>query len=207
MANRSKLPTALKNPFLTGCDIETCGMHGTSQPVRPRGNWDAKIMWIGEAAGLHEEEENCTFVGQAGQETEKTLMSIGLSMDENFLFPNVCLCRPHPPIGATKQNRTPTMAEIKSCRPHLERIIELHKPKLLVLVGGSATKSILPGAPTIGKVVGTFTGSDHNLPTDADTYSIWHPAYVLRNMNEKPEWVRQLIKLRDYIIGRGLIKK
>lgn len=203
---RARLPIALKDPFQTGCNYSHCGMHNATNPVRPRGSWNAKAAWLGEAPGLQEEKHNCTFIGPAGELAEEVLDGIGLPFDKNFLVPNVCLCRPHPPAGSTKQNRTPTVAEMKACRPHLEKIIRLHKPQLIVMVGGQATKSIMEGSPAISKVVGKFFGpEEHDLPTDADLYAIWHPAYILRNMSEKQEWTRQLVRLRDYMLGRNMV--
>ncbi len=204
---RAKLPIALKNPFQTGCSYTHCGMHGTSNPVRPRGNWDADVAWVGEAAGLEEEKRNCTFIGPAGKLTAEVLKEVGIPLDENFFVPNVCLCRPHPPIGSNKQNRTPTSSEIEACKPHLKKIMRLHKPKLIVLVGGQAAKSIIKNSLPIGKMVGRFFSTeDHDLPVNADLYAIWHPAYILRNMGEKQAWTNQLIRLRDYMLGRGLTK-
>ncbi len=203
---RARLPNTLKDPFLTGCTISSCGMFGTSHPIRPRGNWEANALWCGEAAGLQEEKENCTFIGPAGNLAAEVLETIGLPLDKNFLVPNACLCRPHPPVGSTKQNRTPSIAEIKACRPYLEKIVKLHKPKIIVMVGSQAAKSIMEDAPPIGKIVGKFFGSEqHDFEVDADLYAIWHPAYILRNMGEKSAWRKSLIRLRDYMIGRGLV--
>lgn len=204
---RAKLPNALKDPFLTGCKFDYCGMNKTSSPVRPRGNWDADALWLGEAAGLEEEKYNCTFIGPAGRLTEEVLESIYLPLDKNFLVPNICLCRPHPPAGSNKQNRTPTVSEVRSCRPHLEKIVRLHNPKVIVLVGGQAAKAVMESPPAISKIVGKFFGpEEHDFPVEADLYPIWHPAYILRNMGEKAEWTRQLVRLRDYLIGRQLVK-
>lgn len=203
---RARLPAILKDPFQLGCTFKHCGINGTSSPVRPRGSWDAQAIWLGEAAGQEEEKQNCTFIGPAGKLAEEVLNNIGLPLDKNFLVPNVCLCRPHPPIGSNKQNRTPTIAEMKACRPHLEKIIRLHKPKLIVMVGGQAAKSAMEKAPAISKMVGKFFGSEeHDFSVDADLYAIWHPAYILRNMSEKPAWIKQLVRLRDYMIGRDMV--
>lgn len=205
---RALLPAILKDPFLNGCKFTDCGMYGTSHPVRPRGNWKAEAIWLGEAAGLEEEKNNCTFIGPAGNLAEEVLTEIGLPLDENFLLPNICFCRPHPPKESRKQNRTPTVAEIKCCSSHLERIVRLHKPKLIVLVGGQAAKAVMEGSPAISRIVGKFFGSEeHDFPIDADLYAIWHPAYILRNMGEKSQWKRHLVRLRDYMIGRGIAKK
>jgi len=205
---RARLPNTLKDPFLTGCKFDQCGMYKTNKPIRPRGDWDAEAMWLGESPGLQEEKYNCTFIGPAGKLTEQILNEIGLSLDKNFLVPNVTLCRPHPPAGSIKQNRTPTISEIRICHSYLEKIVRLHSPKVIVLVGGQAAKSVMENPPAIGKLVGSFFGpEEHDFPVEADLYAVWHPAYILRNMEKKSEWKRQLIRLRDYMKGRGLVKK
>jgi DNA polymerase len=203
---RARLPSILKDPFLHGCKTSQCGMFSTNKPVRPRGNWEARALWTGEAPGLQEERQNCTFVGPAGNLAAEVLESIGLPIDKNFLVVNSCQCRPYPPAGSTKQNRTPNKDEIKACRPYLERIVELHKPDIIVIVGGKAAESIMESAPPISKIVGKFFGPEqHDFPIDADLYAIWHPAYILRNMREKEEWTKHLIRLRDYMLGRKIV--
>ncbi len=207
---RASIPADLEDVFFKPpklCTNTDCNMRGTSYPVRPRGNWKAKTMWLGEAAGMVEEKENITFVGPAGQLAEKTLSRIGLDLDKHFFLPNVTLCRPHPPEGSTKQNRTPTAKEVKACRPSLERIVGLHQPRLIITIGGVATKAIMKDFPgSIGRCVGgIFSPNSHNLNCFADLAVIWHPAYILRNMEKSKEWGRQLLRVRDYMIGRGLV--
>lgn len=205
---RARLPNSLKDPFLTGCKFDHCGMHQTNRPIRPRGSWDAEAIWLGEAPGQEEQKHNCTFVGPAGKLAEQVLEEIGLPLDKNFLVPNTCLCRALPTAGSTKQNRTPTISETRACRPHLEKIVRLHEPKVIVLVGSQAAKAVMENPPAISKIVGKFFGAEqHDFPVDADLYAIWHPAYILRNMTEKQAWGQMLIRLRDYMIGRGIAKK
>ena len=205
--NRALLPASLKDPFLDGCHLSECSMKDDSSPIRPRGNWKAEALIIGEAAGQIEERDNCTFIGPAGKLLEESLSLIGLSLDRDFLSINACLCRPHPVPGSQKENRTPTAAEISICRTYAEKIINLHKPQLIIFVGGQSSKSILKNAPTISHIAGTFLDNNETyFPIESDLYAILHPAFILRNSDEKQNWMYQLVRLRDYMIGRGLIQ-
>jgi DNA polymerase len=205
-APRALLPSKLKDPFLYGCKQEQCNLYNSTYPVRPRGNWNSKVIGIGEAAGQQEIKDNCTFIGPAGNLIDNALKEISVSFDKNFLMINLCLCQPLPPLGSKKQNRTPSKQEITSCRIYLDKIIDLYNPKLIVLVGGQATSSILDGSPKIGEVAGKFFSSNkHNLSNNSDVYSIWHPAFILRNLDKEKEWKEQLVKLRDYMIGSQII--
>lgn len=204
----SSLPRELCGLFGSGCSHEECPLWGKSRPVRSRGSWRAKVLWIGEGAGKYEERENCTFIGPAGQEAADTLSEIGLPIDKNFLLTNVCLCRPRALPNSGRENRSPSKTEIKACRPNLERIVEVHKPKLMVLVGGTAAQAVLGTERKVSTLVGQFfSGSKHTLPTKSPAYVIWHPSYILRNMGLKETWEReQLYRLRDYMAGAGLIR-
>jgi DNA polymerase len=200
------LPGKLREPFLIGCKKEECDLYGSTYPVRPRGSWNSKVLGIGEAAGEQETKNNCTFVGPAGALLDDTMNEIGLSLDKNFLLTNVCLCQPLPPPNTNKQNRTPSKQEIASCRTYLEKVVKLYNPKLLLLIGGKATSSVLKNNPRIGEVIGRFLGHErHSLDVQVNVYSIWHPAYIIRNLEQKSVWKKHLIKLRDYMIGANLI--
>lgn len=201
---RATLPVEIDIPS-KGC--KDCSLSEKSFPIRPRGNYDARVILVGEAPGKVEEAENCFFIGPAGRLLAEATKGLGFSLDENFFVMNTVLCRPHPPAGVRKENRLPTATEIAECRPHLEKIVEAHNPDLVVVIGGVAAKAVMKKYPgSVGRTVNRFFGSDeHNLPTSADLFAIWHPAYILRNMTEKPGWTKQLVKLRDYMIGRGLV--
>lgn len=202
---RAKLPAALSGIY----DCRACELSKKSHPIYPRGNFAAPTMMLGEAPGKIEEQENCFFIGPAGAELDASLKTLSVSMDENFFICNAVQCRPHPPEGVRKENRAPTTEEVAACRHNLDKIVELHQPKLIVVIGGVAAKAIMKVPPrSVGAIVGKFAGPrDHTLNCDADLYSIWHPAYILRNMERKKDWMMQLVVLRDYMKGNNLIQE
>ena len=49
------------------------------------GNADADLMFVGEAPGMHEDQQGLPFVGRAGQLLTKLLEEIGMSREDVFI--------------------------------------------------------------------------------------------------------------------------
>ena len=96
------------------------------------GNADADLMFVGEAPGMHEDQQGLPFVGRAGQLLTKLLEEIGLSRDDVFIA-NVLQSRP-------PGNRDPQPDEIDACKPFLHRKIELIEPRVVCTLGNFSTK-------------------------------------------------------------------
>ncbi len=103
------------------------------------GNADADLMFVGEAPGAEEDRQGLPFVGRAGAFLTELLQGIGMKREEVFIA-NVLKCRP-------PGNRDPQGEEIDSCRPWLEKQVELIKPRIIGTLGNFATK-LLTGNPT-----------------------------------------------------------
>src|SRR3989344_5830412 len=74
-----------------------------------KGNPDAPILFIGEAPGEQEDIQGVPFVGRAGQELDKLLRSIGLTLEQVYIA-NILKYRP-------PNNRAPAMDEIRRHTP------------------------------------------------------------------------------------------
>jgi DNA polymerase len=87
-------------------------------------------------------------------------------------------------------NRTPTLPEQAVCAPFLERAIALVRPRLLLLAGGAAAKSMLKRSDGILTLRGTWfdwTSSDGALTVPA--LPTLHPAFLLRQpLGKKKAW-------------------
>ena len=92
-------------------------------------------MFIGEAPGADEDRQGLPFVGVSGQLLDRMLAYVGLDRT-GFYITNILPWRP-------PGNRQPTSGEIAACRPFIERHIELVNPDILVMVGGTAAKTLL----------------------------------------------------------------
>jgi uracil-DNA glycosylase family 4 len=135
------------------------------------GNADAEIIFVGEAPGAEEDRQGLPFVGRAGALLNELLEGIGLTREDVFIA-NVLKCRP-------PGNRDPQPLEIESCRPYLERQIELIRPTVIGTLGNFATKLITASQTGITKVRGT--PQVHTLGGQAVfVMPLLHPAAALR---------------------------
>jgi uracil-DNA glycosylase len=135
------------------------------------GNADADLMFVGEAPGAEEDRKGLPFVGRAGGFLTELLEGIGLKREDVFIA-NVLKCRP-------PGNRDPQPEEIDSCRPYLERQVELIEPRIIGTLGNFATK-LLTGNPTgITRVRGT---AQEHVMGGRPVYllPLFHPAAGLR---------------------------
>jgi len=138
---------------------------GRTLAVPGEGPEDAKIMFIGEAPGFHEDQQGRPFVGAAGQFLEELLASINLSRREVYIC-NVIKCRP-------PNNREPQPDELAACRPYIDKQIALIKPKIIVTLGRFSMELVFSGV-TISRV--------HGIPKkvgDIVYYPMFHPAAAL----------------------------
>jgi DNA polymerase len=131
-------------------------------------------MIIGEAPGKEEDESGKPFVGATGRFLNHVLEGTGLDRDD-FFITNTVKCRP-------PKNRTPKKLEIETCTSnYLFEQIELLSPKLIMLLGGVAAKTVL-GIKTIGEARGKV------LEKDGRRYIVgYHPAvrFYREDLGEK----------------------
>jgi hypothetical protein len=86
------------------------------------------------------------------------LAAIGLDRDTAYITNMI----PWRPPG----NRTPAAHEIELCRPFIERHIALAQPKVLVMLGNIASKSLLDTDKGILSVRGNWMDCKTGRPTD-----------------------------------------
>lgn len=196
---QSETPVTEAKPAVerTGETIETiraeignctrCPLHtGRTQVVHSTGNFNAELMFVGEAPGADEDAQGIPFVGRAGQLLTKIIESIGLKRDEVFIG-NINRCRP-------PGNRQPVPDEAAVCRPYLLREIAVVKPKVIVVLGAHAAHNLLQVKTPISKLRGHFQEyfGVKVMPT-------FHPAYLLRDPHKKREVWEDMKLVREHL--------
>jgi uracil-DNA glycosylase len=156
------------------------------------GNPEAEVMLVGEAPGSDEDRDGRPFVGVSGQLLDRMMAAIGLTRNE-FYLANTVYWRP-------PGNRSPTQAETAACLPFIQRQIELVKPKILVLLGGAAAKTLLNRPEGISRL----RARRHEFETEGlggpiPAVATYHPAYLLRQPAQKRESWQDLLTLREMI--------
>jgi DNA polymerase len=169
--------------------FDGCALKRTAKSLCfARGRDDARLMLIGEAPGRDEDLRGKPFVGRAGQMLDRMLAAIGLG-EEHVYITNTVYWRP-------PGNRTPTPAEVEACAPFLARQIELLAPEVIVLLGGAATKTILCITEGIMRLRGKWL-TYPCAGRDIATLATLHPAYLLRNPEDKRLAWRDLLAVKE----------
>lgn len=141
-----------------------------TQAVFGTGNPQARIMFVGEAPGYHEDLKGEPFVGSAGRLLSELLEGIGIKRTEVYIA-NVIKCRP-------PGNRNPVPEEIEHCKPYLLKQIELVKPKMLCTLGNFATQLLLQKKLGVSKLRGRSYQVDGHV-----VVPMYHPAAALHQGN------------------------
>ena len=155
------------------CRCRLCPLSETrTKVVFGAGNPRARLMFVGEAPGFDEDKQGLPFVGAAGQLLTKIIQAMKLKREDVYIA-NCLKCRP-------PQNRSPLPSEILTCRPILDRQIQIIKPEIICALGKFAAQTLLHTEDPISRMRGRFFERDgvRILPT-------FHPAYLLRNPADK----------------------
>lgn len=148
---------------------KACRLHLTAlNKVVGRGNLDAYFMIVAEAPGKEENFRGKPFVGPTGTFLRKLMGKAGFKKGDVYMT-NVLMCRP-------PNNSAPQDDEILQCARYLHQKIEVVQPKVIILVGAAALKTLLP---QIKKKLGSVRG-DHIKYLRRTYIPVWHPSYVLR---------------------------
>jgi uracil-DNA glycosylase len=169
----------------TRCPLYT----GRTQVVHSTGNFQAELMFVGEAPGADEDAKGEPFVGRAGQLLTKIIESIGLSREEVFIG-NINRCRP-------PGNRQPLPEEAAVCKPFLLREINVVKPRVIVVLGAHAAHNLLEVKTPISKLRGHF----HDY-FGVKVMPTFHPAYLLRDPHKKREVWEDMKKVREFLSAK-----
>ena len=168
-------PAAMDWEALRG-SVSACTLCGLSQSrtntVFGIGSADADWLIVGEAPGAEEDRRGEPFVGRAGKLLDEMLRAIGQRREDVFIA-NILKCRP-------PDNRDPKADESASCRPYLERQIELLRPRIILAVGRIAAQNLLGSDEPVGRL----RGRPHELG-GIPLVVTYHPAYLLRSPSQK----------------------
>ena len=155
-----------------GCEL----YKSATNMVFSDGNKSSEIMLIGEAPGHDEDIQGKPFVGRSGKLLNKMLEAIGLSRDTVYIA-NIVPWRP-------PNNRRPTEEEINICLPFIQKHIELIAPKVLMLLGSTATYALLRNKEGITKIRGKWVDMEFG-KLKVPTLPSFHPAFLLRQPAQK----------------------
>ena len=212
-----QLPTAdvlsrlRANPYNKHRQCKECRLfeHCESPFMLGAGPKKAKVMFIGEAPGFDEDQQDEPFVGKSGAFLRQTLRAVGLD-DTEIYFTNAVACRP-PNNDIKYQSKAPVF-----CRGGVWQQIQDVDPDIVVLAGNVPLKSVL-GIDKITHWSGTAIPTSKvkslhlkDFPFEDGRERIYlpllHPSYVLRTRHTEVEEVTIKKFGRDLLTLAGLAK-
>lgn len=151
------------------------------------GSLSAKVLFIGEAPGAVEDNTGRPFVGRSGQLLRELIHSNLKLNQSDFFIANIIKCRP-------PKNRVPTLMEATTCKPYLDRQIEIINPKVIVALGSTSFHHLTQKQLPISKVRGEIFEFENRvlIPT-------FHPSFLLRNPNATESVKSDLKKIASFI--------
>tara|TARA_Y100001936_G_scaffold12492_1_gene10861 strand:+ start:487 stop:1197 length:711 start_codon:yes stop_codon:yes gene_type:complete len=172
-------------------NIKNCELKGSAKKlVFSDGNFDSKIMVVGEGPGQKEDELGKPFVGDAGLLLNKMLKAININREDIYIT-NVVNYRP-------PNNRKPEPAEIIRYSEYLRKHISIINPKILILMGSTAMESLFGAKIKISKERGNWKDVIIGDKTFL-TMITFHPAYLLRQPDQKKYSWSDLKEIRKKI--------
>ena len=121
---------------------------------------------------------------------DKILAAVGLDRTKVYIT-NILPWRP-------PGNRTPTLQEITMFRPYVIKHISLVNPKIVVCLGGTASKALLQTTQTMTQLRGKWAKVEE---LSASILPTFHPAYLLRSPSQKREAWIDFLTVKNRIQG------
>lgn len=161
---------------------------GRTKAVPGEGISTAKVLFIGEGPGYHEDKQGRPFVGPAGQFLDELLASINLKRSDVFIT-NVVKCRP-------PSNRDPEPDEMAACNDYLDRQIAALNPQVIVTLGRFSMAKFF-GSERISNIHGRARKKDGRI-----CIPMFHPAAGLHDPSKK-DAIRQDFKKIPLVIAEA----
>jgi len=149
-------------------------LKGASNCVFGEGNPDADLVFVGEAPGSEEDRLGRPFVGAAGRKLDEIIQAMGFERASVYIC-NVLKARP-------PDNRTPLPDEVAAQAPFLYQQLRIIAPRIIVALGGPASKLLLDTDTGITRLRGhQGMWRDPDSGVEIPVMPTFHPAYLLRN--------------------------
>ena len=171
--------------------IENCKLKNNSKNiVFSDGDISSPLMIVGEGPGQTEDDQGKPFVGEAGKLLNKMLNAIKIERSKVYVT-NVVNYRP-------PDNRKPEPDEILRYSEFLKEHISIFDPKILILMGSTAMEALFGNKIKITKSRGEW--KEIVIKNKVfKTIATFHPAYLLRQPDQKKFSWQDLKKIRKEI--------
>ncbi len=168
--------------------FEGCALRATATNlVFADGDPDSRMVLVGDVPGAAEDRAGRPFAGPAGLFLDRMFASAGL---DRARWRSISLLPWRPP-----GDRKPTDREIQLCLPFLWRHLALLQPRRVVVMGGLAARSLLPGGGRRPRGVWHDLAIP-GLPGTVPTLALPTPAHIQATPMAKRDAWADLLRLR-----------
>lgn len=176
--------TALKAALAS---FDGCALRATATNlVFAGGDPESRLVLIADVPGAAEDRAGIPFAGPAGLFLDRMFLSAGLDR-AGWCATSLLPWRP-------PGDRKPTELEIQLCLPFLHRHLQLLRPTRVVLLGGLAARSLLPGGRRARSVWHDLVVP--GLPSPVPTLALPSPAHIQATPPAKRDAWATLLRLR-----------
>ena len=97
-------------------------------------------------------------------------------------------------------NRNPIKDELDMCKPLVEKIIFLMKPKLIILTGNYSTYSLLGNGTTLLNIRGKILNYTNQYLLDATNVTgLYSPSFIVKNTTKKQDIWNNLLTIKSFL--------
>jgi probable DNA metabolism protein len=146
-----------------------------TQTVFGEGPDNARVVFVGEQPGDHEDIAGKPFVGPAGKLFDAVIEEAGIDRLKTYVT-NAVKHFKFEPRGKRRIHSKPNAGEVQACRWWIDHELKLIKPDLVVALGATAAQSLLGKAIPITKMRGQTVTREDGLRV----FLTVHPSYLLR---------------------------
>jgi uracil-DNA glycosylase family protein len=187
------VPDSRSVPTLAAAAKDCRGCHlyeDAEQTVFGTGPRAARMMLVGEQPGDQEDRAGKPFVGPAGRILDEALRAAGIDRDDVYVTNAVKHFKFTVRVerGKRRIHQTPSRTEVVACRPWLFAELAAIEPEVVLLMGATASKSLLGNDFRLtahrGEVL--HASAEHGRDTP-DLVVTVHPSSILRGPPEQRE--------------------
>jgi DNA polymerase len=185
-----------------GCHLWAVG----TQTVFGEGPASARVVIVGEQPGDQEDRAGHPFVGPAGRLLDEALMEAGIPRGEVYLTNAVKHFKwERGEKSARRIHKKPNDAEVRACRPWLDKELDLLQPEVVVCLGATAAQALLGKSFRVTQ----SRGRRLRAPFADAVFATVHPSSVLRAPDRaardaaRKAFVADLTKVARYLGTEG----
>jgi uracil-DNA glycosylase family protein len=166
------------------CDL----WQGATQAVVGEGPADADVVMVGEQPGDREDLEGRPFVGPAGRVLDEAMVDAGIDRSAVYLT-NVVKHFRFEQRGKRRIHKTPAGWQVTACEPWFWAELDALAPRVLVLLGAVAAKTVMGSGFRVTAQHGTVLETPGGLTAVATA----HPSSVLRAGDQRRRRMNDLV--------------